>query len=1017
MVRKNKVGKKTIITIMMSIMLIMLMAFGGSMSAFAASLTVGSSSWSATAKAQSKSVSVSASSTSWTVTDPSATWIYACRSGSYSTRITLQANTTASARSASVRVYCGGINRYITVRQAANTLTVSSTAYSVAAAGGSKNVTVTAGCGSYSVTDNASWITTSKSGSTITITAAANLTGASRSGKVTVTSGSLTRTVTVTQAAHTLTLGASTVSPGAKSTSYTISVTSSYGSWTATSNVSWASTVRTGNTFIVYINANTAASSRTGTVTVNAGGTKKNVTINQAANVVTLSSSSGSFAAGGASKSITATATTGTITASCNYSWVTTSVSGSTVTIKAAANLTGAARSCSVTVRAGGGAYKTYIVSQAAHSLTLGASTVSPTPEYLSYTIDVTSSYGSWTVTANNDWLSTVRTGNTFIVYVSENNTGSKRTGTVTVSGGGVSRTLTVNQSAEELTINDTALNPDGAAQSYSIYVTSKYGSWVVDSVSGDGWLKAVRTGNTVTISMSKNTTGAQRVGVVKLKSMGTTGTITVTQGKLRCIINFDPTYGTLSSGKVRTVYYGDEIGTLPTPTAPDAPYTFGGWYTAKTGGTKITASTIADSSTTYYARWIGEEYEIIYQWIDPDDPYNPVEILPTETYSFGDELKITSQHPDIVGKNLVKWEVTIVNRNGANVEFDAAAGQTFEADGLFYSKDTDGITVLAYGTIICRAIIESSEMARESFEFDFDTGEYPVYSRNIMANEIQWVRWYASQCAYFDLTCNNSAVNVTLCYLNGNPVPAYENETYNPSYLMTSGEYLIKVTSKVDTTYSFTLKEHVDKISTNSSTVWRYNETDSSIYTNVAHVYISGNDLGKFVTTYSLANKLNKSEAGYNWKEAGKETAIFALTEATLYVIGEAATDLVEKNVIVKVAGYAFDAVQIFCSGLPTDDPVNMYEELMTLPHIGLSTKTTSEAYAFVDDDGVVQAVENVSYNVYSFKSGIQFKYNTATGELIGGVSIWNGGEIEGESGCVGTFTQPDYSILNYIK
>jgi uncharacterized repeat protein (TIGR02543 family) len=47
----------------------------------------------------------------------------------------------------------------------------------------------------------------------------------------------------------------------------------------------------------------------------------------------------------------------------------------------------------------------------------------------------------------------------------------------------------------------------------------------------------------------------------------------------------------------------GTALGTLPTSTVPNV--TFDGWYTASTGGSKISPATLTPSSnTTYYARW-----------------------------------------------------------------------------------------------------------------------------------------------------------------------------------------------------------------------------------------------------------------------------------------------------------------------------------------------------------------------------------------------------------------------------
>ena len=49
---------------------------------------------------------------------------------------------------------------------------------------------------------------------------------------------------------------------------------------------------------------------------------------------------------------------------------------------------------------------------------------------------------------------------------------------------------------------------------------------------------------------------------------------------------------------------YGEKIGTLPTPTLTG--YKFTGWYTAKSGGTKITGSAVIQSkrNLTLYAHW-----------------------------------------------------------------------------------------------------------------------------------------------------------------------------------------------------------------------------------------------------------------------------------------------------------------------------------------------------------------------------------------------------------------------------
>ena len=61
-----------------------------------------------------------------------------------------------------------------------------------------------------------------------------------------------------------------------------------------------------------------------------------------------------------------------------------------------------------------------------------------------------------------------------------------------------------------------------------------------------------------------------------------------------------------------KTLTYGSQYGTLPTPTRTG--YTFNGWYTAASGGTKVSSTTtIGASNTTIYAHWTKKlTYELV---------------------------------------------------------------------------------------------------------------------------------------------------------------------------------------------------------------------------------------------------------------------------------------------------------------------------------------------------------------------------------------------------------------------
>lgn len=66
--------------------------------------------------------------------------------------------------------------------------------------------------------------------------------------------------------------------------------------------------------------------------------------------------------------------------------------------------------------------------------------------------------------------------------------------------------------------------------------------------------------------------------------------------------ITFDVNGGTAISPSSRTALYGQQYGTLPK--AKKTGKKFDGWWTAATGGTEITATTIATASLIVYAHW-----------------------------------------------------------------------------------------------------------------------------------------------------------------------------------------------------------------------------------------------------------------------------------------------------------------------------------------------------------------------------------------------------------------------------
>ncbi len=78
------------------------------------------------------------------------------------------------------------------------------------------------------------------------------------------------------------------------------------------------------------------------------------------------------------------------------------------------------------------------------------------------------------------------------------------------------------------------------------------------------------------------------------------------------CTVTFNANGGAVSPS-TRSVASGTAVGDLPTPTRSN--HTFDGWYTAASGGTQITASTVVSASVTYYAHWteIPDNYTVTF--------------------------------------------------------------------------------------------------------------------------------------------------------------------------------------------------------------------------------------------------------------------------------------------------------------------------------------------------------------------------------------------------------------------
>ena len=144
--------------------------------------------------------------------------------------------------------------------------------------------------------------------------------------------------------------------------------------------------------------------------------------------------------------------------------------------------------------------------------------------------------------------------------------------------------------------------------------------------------------------------------------------------------VTFDYGDGSGSTAS-KSVSVGGTYGTLPTPTAPSG-YAFDGWFTASTGGSKVTSSTrvTATSNHTLYARYVNS-----YVSFDDDTLKNGI-INTAYTDSF----------TPATGTGTITYSITKVTCNGSNVTVSSG-----KYNGLSLSGTTISGTPTVAGTYI----------------------------------------------------------------------------------------------------------------------------------------------------------------------------------------------------------------------------------------------------------------------------------------------------------------------------
>ena len=337
---------------------------------------------------------------------------------------------------------------------------------------------------------------------------------------------------------------------------------SSNTSWTVSGRPTWLALSAVSGTNNGSISAtaspNTSTSARTATLTFSAAGVaSRTVSITQAAasSVLNVSPAVLSFGASSGSQTITVTSNTAW-TVSESLTWLSLSGSGGTnngsITVTCEPNTTSAQRSGTIIFSGTNALSQIVTVFQEGSSTFM---TVSPTSLSFNATASsqnlTISSNTNWILAESLDWLSLSATNGsnngTVVVTASANISSSMRSGTITISGSGVSsQTVTVSQSANSLflTVSTNAINfvTGGGVNTFDIVSNT---SWNVSSSAS--WVGVnISTGSnnaTITVTCAPNTTTSSRTANISIWGTGVaTQLIIITQAAQGPVLSVAPT-------------------------------------------------------------------------------------------------------------------------------------------------------------------------------------------------------------------------------------------------------------------------------------------------------------------------------------------------------------------------------------------------------------------------------------------------------------------------------------------
>ncbi|HEY4787466.1 MAG TPA: BACON domain-containing carbohydrate-binding protein [Bacteroidales bacterium] len=441
-----------------------------------------------------------------------------------------------------------------------STLSVSKTDYYLLQAAKDTSFDIVSN-GDWTISSSATWVKINKTyganNATVSFSVQANTTNVIRSATILVQGGAKPVTINITQYApgyHFLVLSTNSLNIGAEENSTATFGIISDSPWSISfSNNFLTADVTSGSknaTITLTADPNYTLTSRVCQATVAIQGISQTLNITQAAFVPVLDVSTNQAdltSPGESTVSFDITSNISWKTDLGSSDWLYISPwSGSLdkkVDIIAQANKTGIARSATIELSSNDNRYqlsKTITVAQTAAKLNLSVTALNMAAENNSNAyFSVLSDADEWSITSSDSWLipSTGKGSyNASVTLTGQTNTLiTSRTATITVSGYGITKTITVTQagSAPKLSIIAGPISLPAAGGSSSTFNISSNTNWTVSS--SQSWLNVSNESGsgdaTITVTASStNTTTTDRQAIVTISGAGTSYQLSVTQ-------------------------------------------------------------------------------------------------------------------------------------------------------------------------------------------------------------------------------------------------------------------------------------------------------------------------------------------------------------------------------------------------------------------------------------------------------------------------------------------------------